>query len=189
LSLRRAESVVYSFAGGTDAANPGAGLARVGSLLYGTTGSGGRFGSGTVFALNTSTGKESVVFSFGSGNEGKYPFASLLPYGGALYGTTSDGGTYGYGAVFTLNLETGGVSALYDFKGGTDGAFSGAALIDVLGILYGTSVGGGGTGCDYHGCGTVFAINPANGAEHVVCALASDSQAPAARLTQVGGKL
>ena len=56
---------------------------------------------------------------------------------------------------------------VYQFKGGAynDGAFPVASLIsDSTGLLYGTTAGGGGTGCKV-GCGTVFSIDPTTGVE------------------------
>jgi len=45
------EKVLHNFAGGTDGANPYAGLIDVNGTLYGTTTYGGAYGDGTVFAL------------------------------------------------------------------------------------------------------------------------------------------
>lgn len=45
------EKVLYSFAGGSDGANPDAALVDVNGTLYGTTSDGGRHDHGTVFAL------------------------------------------------------------------------------------------------------------------------------------------
>ena len=48
-----AERVVHSFAGGTaDGSSPEAGLVDVGGTLYGTTQSGGKHGSGTIYSLS-----------------------------------------------------------------------------------------------------------------------------------------
>lgn len=62
------ESVLHSFQGGSDGANPNAGLVNVGGTLYGTTfiggGTGcGGVGCGTVFRV-TPKGVESVLYSF-----------------------------------------------------------------------------------------------------------------------------
>ncbi len=73
---------------------------------------------------------------------------------GTLYGTTSAGGTYGKGIVFSLSL-TGSETALHSFGYGSDGATPLAGLIDVNGTLYGTTSAGG-----THGDGTVFALKP-----------------------------
>jgi uncharacterized repeat protein (TIGR03803 family) len=83
------ESVLYSFTGGGDGANPRAGLIFDPSgALYGTTVSGGSHGRGTVFKLAPS-GTESVLYSFQGGSDGAAPFAGLIfDASGALYGTT-----------------------------------------------------------------------------------------------------
>ena len=47
-----AEQVVYSFQKGTDAANPGPDLLKVGNVLYGVGTYGGANGYGAVFSLN-----------------------------------------------------------------------------------------------------------------------------------------
>jgi uncharacterized repeat protein (TIGR03803 family) len=47
----KAETVVYSFKGGSDGLNPDAGLTNVGGRLYGTTVSGGTDFNGTVFVI------------------------------------------------------------------------------------------------------------------------------------------
>ena len=59
---------------------------------------------------------------------------------------------------------------LYDFKGGSDGAFPYSALIaDAKGNFYGTTSNGGGTSCGNSGCGTVFELT-AKGREKVLYA-------------------
>ena len=99
--------VHYNFLGKPDGLNPRAGLVLdAQGNLYGTTTNGGtamRPGAGTVFKLDT-TGKETVLYSFTfTSPSGVYPEGSLLlDAQGNLYGTTSGGGSYGYGTVFKL---------------------------------------------------------------------------------------
>ena len=45
------ETILYSFTGGSDGKNPGAGVIDVNGSLYGTTGGGGTYNYGTVFKL------------------------------------------------------------------------------------------------------------------------------------------
>jgi uncharacterized repeat protein (TIGR03803 family) len=150
------ETPLYSFAGGSDGADPEAGLIfDSNNNLYGTTNLGGSAGDGTVFVLDTSD-KESVLYSFAGGNDGENPKAGLvINTKGTLYGTTSAGGKLGFGVVFKLtsaNKET----VLYTFKGKADGANPVATLIqDSAGNLYGTASQGGSL---QHG--TVFKLSP-----------------------------
>ncbi|MGC1381394.1 MAG: choice-of-anchor tandem repeat GloVer-containing protein, partial [Candidatus Baltobacteraceae bacterium] len=161
------EKVLYSFGGGTDGAYPDAALVDVNGTLYGTTTEGGTYACGgydcgTVFSVTTS-GKEKVLYSFGGGTDGAYPYAELVEVNGTLYGTTIGGGGYGClggGCGTIFSITTGGSEkVLYSFKGGSgDGEYPKAGLINVKGTLYGTTANGGGSGSCYRECGTAFSI-------------------------------
>jgi uncharacterized repeat protein (TIGR03803 family) len=97
-----AETVLYSFAGGTDGAGPNAAVILVDGALYGTTGFGGGAGCGgegcgTVFSVDPGTGAETVLYSFGGDTDGEFPWAGLIHKKGKLYGTTFYGGGSGCG--------------------------------------------------------------------------------------------
>jgi uncharacterized repeat protein (TIGR03803 family) len=97
------ETVLHSFGAGSDGNTPYLErLINVGGKLYGTTEDGGTYGHGTVFNITTS-GKETVLYSFGAGSgDGAYPDAGLTEVNGALYGTTYRGGSDALGIVFSL---------------------------------------------------------------------------------------
>ncbi len=187
---------LYSFAGGTDGAQP-FGLVALNGTLYGMTENGGASNLGTVFSV-TPAGTEHVLYSFKGGNDGEYPFLeSLVAVNGILYGTTSEGGTGKCpdngggtcGTVFSVTTS-GKESVLYSFAGGKDGSDPNS-LIDVNGTLYGTTLVGGGTGCPLHdGCGTVFSVTT-TGKESVLYRFAggTDGFAPFAGLTVLNGTL
>jgi uncharacterized repeat protein (TIGR03803 family) len=104
VSLNGKETVLYSFQGMPDGANPGAGSLTMDTAgnLYGTTLAGGSHNYGTVFELSTA-GKETVLYSFAGGGDGVAPEAGLTwDAKGNLYGTTSEGGQHGQGSVFKL---------------------------------------------------------------------------------------
>ncbi len=99
-------------------------------------------------------------------------------------------------ATFLLGLLPGVAGAatyttLYAFQGGGDGAGPANSLLNFGGKLWGTtSSGGGGANCS-GGCGTVFTIDPATGAETVVYAFqgGTDGANPFASLIKVGHSL
>src|SRR2546427_770564 len=158
------ETVLYSFTGGADGANPSGGLARVQGDLYGATPLGGATGHGTVFKLDTAgkeAGKETVLHSFtGAGGGGSTPATGgvVRDVKGNLYGTTAFGGAYGNGTVYKLDT-TGKETVLYSFTGGADGAVPRGELVLAHGNLYGTANRGGDLGCSGGGCGTVFKLD------------------------------
>jgi uncharacterized repeat protein (TIGR03803 family) len=142
-------SSLYSFTGG-DGSGPGFGsLAIKGGALFGTTESGGYFG--TAFEVGragpgSDVWKETVVHSFGIGKDGAQPLNGVVfDAAGNFYGTTSLGGAYGNGAVFEVKrsgkkwIE----SVIYSFK--TANPVAGVTL-DAQGNLYGTTSFGGPTG-------------------------------------------
>jgi uncharacterized repeat protein (TIGR03803 family) len=140
-----------------------------------------------------------VLFSFGSNGlayDGVRPEADLINFNGNLYGTTASGGSgglyNGLGTVFRISTS-GKVKVIYSFKGGTDGATPQAALVELHGVLYGTTSAGGG-GCyssyrPYSGCGTVFSVTP-TGEEKVLHRfggpVAGDGVHPSVPLVAVG---
>ena len=78
--------------------------------LYGTTQSGGKFNSGTLYQLlPPATGKalwsETVLHSFGgSAGDGPAPNGTVVPdAAGNIFGTTYNGGKFGYGTVFKIS--------------------------------------------------------------------------------------
>jgi uncharacterized repeat protein (TIGR03803 family) len=74
---------------------------------------------------------------------GEYPYASLVNVKGTLYGTASEGGAAGYGAVFAITTS-GAESVIYSFRGYPyDGESPHAGLINVKGAFYGTTEYGG----------------------------------------------
>jgi uncharacterized repeat protein (TIGR03803 family) len=159
----------------SDGTSPFAGLVLSGDALYGTAANGGSFGYGTVFKINTDGSGFTTLYSFGGGNNGAYPQASLLLSGNSLYGTTrgilDDYGSSssGNGTVFTLKTDGTSFTTLHSFTAtvpyftnnecgfvestNSDGAFPSGRLILSGHTLIGTAANGG------RDSGTVFAIN------------------------------
>jgi uncharacterized repeat protein (TIGR03803 family) len=116
--------------------------------------------SSSSFALGQA---ESVLHDFIAMPHGSYSYSTLISdAAGNLYGTTFNGGTFGFGTVFKLAPGTSGKwtqTVIYHFQGGSDGSNPVAGLVfDAAGNLYGTTESGGGglNGC----CGTAFKLSP-----------------------------
>jgi uncharacterized repeat protein (TIGR03803 family) len=163
---------VYAFAAETDGyfAEGGLTMDWEGNL-YGTTSLGGAsptcgfFGCGTVFKIDP-RGKETVLYSFTGSPDGEDPYLGSLirdPWGN-LYGTTDEGGSFGNGAVFKVDLA-GKETVLYSFTGLADGGSPvGGLTMDAHGNLYGTASAGGYYSSIYGEnscCGTVYKLDPA----------------------------
>lgn len=167
-------SVLYSFPGfKNDGAAPTGGLVEdKRGNFYGTTTTGGTSNNGTVFKL-ARDGKETVLYSFGSGGDGAEPFAGVVrDKAGNLYGTTFGGGTDDDGVVYKLAPD-GTETILHSFDG-SDGAVPFAGLIiDSTGNLVGTTARGG-----PNNDGTVFTIAPDGTFNRLYAFSGSDGAAP-----------
>jgi uncharacterized repeat protein (TIGR03803 family) len=160
------DTVLYAFCTQPACAagsGPDGTLLDVSGRLFGTTNVGGAYGGGTVFYASP-TGGLTTIHHFGNGADGSAPIAGVIDVNGMLYGTTTSGGAYGQGTVYSIDPKTGVETVLYSFQNnGTDGVDPHAGLIDVNGMLYGTTIHGG-----PDDVGTVFSINPSTGAETVL---------------------
>ncbi len=173
--------MLYSFQGGSDGVKPLAGVTvDTYGALYGTTTYGGRgAGCGSTGCADSGSrprrrgrgrGPRPCYTASRVGNDGINPQAGvILDTYGALYGTTTYGGTgtgrcggeSGCGTVFKLTppvppaaqwIET----VLYSFQGGSDGSAPQAGLIFYQRrSLTGTTQSGGSAGY-----GTVFKLTP-----------------------------
>lgn len=172
ISTTGAEKVLHSFTFGANGWSPQGGLDDVGGTLYGVTaygGSGcGSTGCGTLFRITTG-GSESAIYRFKGGSAGAdLPESKLAHIKNTLYGTTNLGGSRdcyyhnGCGTVFSITTA-GKENWLYSFKGGRDGSYPDAGLVNVSDTLYGTTSAGGGH-ADF---GTVYNISTL-GSEKVV---------------------
>ena len=169
-------SVLYSFTGKSDGANPAAHLVvGTNDSLFGTTEFGGPYnsscsaGCGTVFRLSRSGSGYvwRLLYAFQGVSDGAEPLSGLAAgAGGVLYGATPlGGGPYcndhvGCGTIFELSPSSSGYSesvayAFQNYSYYSDGVYPAAGLVaDKNGALYGTTRFGG------KGAGTVFKFQP-----------------------------
>jgi len=153
-------TVIHNFTGGKDGSEArGAQVLDNAGNVYGTTVEGGTKNYGTVYRLTPGKKgwKEEILYSFKGGKHGSAPFGGVvLDAAGNIYGTTYEGGKYGFGTVFEIealgkNVYTQKILANFN---GTDGAYPYSSLIfDNSGNLYGTTYG-------YYESGTVFEVTP-----------------------------
>jgi uncharacterized repeat protein (TIGR03803 family) len=161
---RWTEKILHSFSP-SEGIIPDAGLVRdAAGNLYGTTYSGGDRGCGTVFEMTPTANQgwtEMVLHGFSAGpTDGCNPSGLVFDMAGNLYGTTSDGGVYGFGTVFEMTNTAGGwiKKALHNFGSGNsmDGRYPATGLVSgATGNLYSTTYAGGA-----YDEGTVFEITP-----------------------------
>lgn len=148
--------------------------------LYGTSIYGGTYSDGTVFKLTPEVGlcrdaacywTVSVLHDFGLGTDGEFVDANLIwDQQGNIYGTTTLGGTsgYGHGTVFELTPSGNGYTEnlLYSFSGGDGESPNGGVIFDNKGNLFGTTYYGGS-----NGAGNIYELTYAVGTgwtEHVL---------------------
>ena len=100
------ETTLYSFQGGSDGGLPvGQLFADRSGNLYGTTYAGQQPDNGTVFRLSSKSGTwiKTTLHEFGGAGDGATPNGGLVKAkGGALYGTTYNGGAFGNGVVYAV---------------------------------------------------------------------------------------
>jgi uncharacterized repeat protein (TIGR03803 family) len=155
LDPARRETVLYTFTGGADGAQPNGVTLDSAGNLYGSTYAGGTGNGGVVYKLDP-TGHQTVLYTFSLGGLGETPVGNLvLDAAGNLYGVTTFGNNSN-GSVYKLDA-TGQGTSLYNFPvSGADGAnLSGGLILDAAGNLYGTTAYDGSGGG-----GVVFKLSP-----------------------------
>lgn len=135
---------------------------------------------------------EKVLYTFCSQGcaDGKNPSSGLTDVNGMLYGETYWGGVGncsggGCGVVFALDPKSRTETVLHGFTD-TEGNQPSSGLINVKGILYGTTQIGG-----PNGAGSVFTLDPHTGVEAVLYSFTgqTDGSFPIGRLIDVKGTL
>jgi uncharacterized repeat protein (TIGR03803 family) len=118
-------------------------------------------GCDTLFKFDIASGRETVLHRFRGGRDGLSPNSLLAYANSTLYGTTVGGGDLGCrydyvgcGTVFKFDIASGREQVLYRFRGRRDGAAPYNGVIEVNGVLYGTTANGG-----TNDNGTVFSVS------------------------------
>jgi uncharacterized repeat protein (TIGR03803 family) len=139
---------VYHFQDGfTDGATPMTGFTAVNGTLYTATWQGGSSNAGAIVRLNSDGTGYNLVKSlggFGTPTPGRGPQGDLIQVGSKLYGTTTAGGAFNKGTIFSYDLNSSSLNYLYSFAGGTaDGSSPHGNLALVGNALYGITRRGG----------------------------------------------
>jgi uncharacterized repeat protein (TIGR03803 family) len=185
-------SVLHSFTGGADGANPYYDAPVVsGSTLYGTANQGGA-GGGVVFSVKTDGTGYNVLHTFtNTAPDGYQPLGSVVLSGSTLYGTTyyggSGNGTSGNGTVFAVNVDGSDYQTLHSFTTAT--GYKPYGTVTVSGsTLYGMTYYGSGTGV-----GSIYSLNTNGGSFtnlHTFAGGVTDGSRPlGGTLTLSGGTL
>ena len=167
LSDAQTTSFVHSFTGtATDGDAPNSLIEAEDGNYYGTTAFGGSAGSctdsnnitagcGTVFKL--SSGTVTVLYSFSGGADGGEPTGIIQGPDGNLYGVAAFGGSSqgngkclagtfdtGCGTIFEIAPSgppaSGKLVPIYNFTGGSDGAYPNPLIMGTGGVLYGSAL-------------------------------------------------
>ncbi len=158
------KTVLYNFAGSSDAASPSSTPLRdAKGDIYGLTRfGGGSCNCGALYKLDRK-GAETLPHSFAGGTDGFSPGYGLTSdASGDLYGVTTEGGTtncdgYGCGTVFEVTAA-GKETIRYAFQGAADGSTPYyAPILDAKGDLFGTAEYDGADGF-----GTVYEVTNKN---------------------------
>jgi uncharacterized repeat protein (TIGR03803 family) len=128
--------------------------------FYGSTRGGGDQEEGTIFSINMGGDGFATLHNF-SASSGSYPYTNddgTVPNppilsGNVLYGTALQGGIWGYGTVYRVNVDGSGFTNLHSFTAAPgfgapndDGANPYGRLVLSGNALYGTASAGGASG-------------------------------------------
>jgi uncharacterized repeat protein (TIGR03803 family) len=153
------ETVIHSFAGGSDGEVPQAGLTiDAAGNLYGTTSLGGANGLGLVFELSPDSHggwTETVLYNFQGSPDGAAPWGEVsFDSQGNIFGTTTGGGNNNSGSVYELAPNGNGgwnESVIYGgFKNAQIGYPRSELLLASAGNIFGVGQGDGEGGEVFH---------------------------------------
>lgn len=152
-------SVLHTFTTtGTDGQSPITGVvADKQGIFYGTTRQGGTHGCGTAYSFNPTTFAYAQIYNFcDQAGDGTTLYGGLTVVQGkgppTFYGAALAGGANGHGAIYTITPpategDNWHETTLYSFcphSGCADGSTPAfATLVNLSGVLYGTTTGGG----------------------------------------------
>ena len=197
LESRLLLSVTYSIASYTGVPGRDNGVPRPNELvvdkhgnIFGTSQQGGPLNYGTIFEIPAGTNNVLTLASFDN-TTGVLPEGNLvLDDNGDLFGAASGGGIANRGTLWELKKGDSTITNLWNFQGGSSGAYPGAGIVaDSAGNLWGTTFGN-----DVQ-FGTVFEFTPPSvsgtgvGVMQTLAVLPQDAHLNSTLAVGVDGKL
>ncbi len=188
--------VQFTGTGGTASGQYGCGdLTLSGASLYGMTAYGGARGDGNIFSVGINGANYQNLLSFtgtGGAAMGENPYGSLTLIGTALFGMTLQGGTGGFGNIFTVGTDGTHFQNLLSFTGSggaANGWDPGGSLTPSGTTFYGVTTYGGA-----YGLGNVFSVGVDGTAYHNLFSFTGTKnstfgQGPNGNLTLIGTAL
>ena len=154
------ETVLHTFAGGSDGHYPAGLTIDNAGNVYGDTGDGGANNYGTVYQLSPANGgfNYNIIFNYSADTGGPFPVTALTADGsGNLYGCNVSGPNGAYGTAFKLTPAQGSwnFNALWEFNEFEGYELNCKPLLDAQGDIFGVASS---AGEDYDG--TVWEITP-----------------------------
>lgn len=146
-SESRVYEVLYSFTNATDGGFPlGGALLASDGLVYGTCSAGGKENAGTIWRFLPKSKQLEVLHHFRSTGDCRNPQSELFESSDhRLYGTAFNGGGFGNGGVFGIDLNGSNYIIVHGFRTtGNDGKGPVGGVVETPdGFLYGTTEAGG----------------------------------------------
>ncbi|MEO7047594.1 MAG: choice-of-anchor tandem repeat GloVer-containing protein, partial [Ferruginibacter sp.] len=151
-------SVVKDFNGDDGASPYGSLIQGTGGKLFGMTSAGGSFNDGVIFSFDPASLVYAKLFDFNL-TSGASPYGSLLKASdGLFYGTTSSGGIYSDGVIFSYDAALNIYTQLVNLNAQTGGQPYGGLIQGSDGKLYGLNY----ASFTRDGGSSLFSFNPVN---------------------------
>jgi uncharacterized repeat protein (TIGR03803 family) len=169
-------TTIAGFSSGSDGATPiGAMVEAENGDLYGSTGNGGLFGSGTIFRISTN-GELTPLYNFQGKEDGSFPGGVAFGPDGSLYGISYYGVSGYQPAIFKVS-RSGDFTSIRSYISEQE-KISGGLVLGSDGNFYATQPSGG-----VNGTGAIVRMTP-SGAVTVIHSFtrSTDGSAPECRL-------
>ncbi len=134
-------TVIRNFDNVTGLRNPVDGVVITGDFIYGHAEYGGTENNGGLYRVNKNGTGYQELHEFNGAQDGANPWGiPVIAGNGKIYGATSNGGTNGFGMVYSIETTGINYSVLRNFSDATDGSYPRVLIQASDGALYGTTL-------------------------------------------------